>query len=57
MLACMRDHMATMPLMQHGVPCWRLPSLSVVQPSLTALETIGRPRGERWDFVDICWRC
>ena len=31
--------------------------LSVVQPSLTALETIGRPRGERWDFVEIYAGC
>ena len=31
--------------------------LSLVPPSLTALQTIGIPSGERWDFVEIYAGC
>ena len=32
-------------------------AMLVVQPFLSALETIGRPRGEQWDFMEIYAGC
>ena len=31
--------------------------LLMAQPTLSALEMIGRPRGERWDFLEVYSGC
>ena len=50
--AGIRGPVATPPGMQRGVQSLSVAFLLMAQPTLSALEMIGRPRSERWDFLE-----